>query len=111
MIQKSKLLHLGAAQSGKRLYLDPEVRKTHMHVLGASGRGKSYFLEYLIRQDIRNGDGLCLIDPHGTLYRKVVAWCAEYSSLVPWDKLILLDASAAGWAFGFNPLHFAGTPW
>lgn len=108
MIQKSKLLHLGAAQSGKRLYLDPEVRKTHMHVLGASGRGKSYFLEYLIRQDIRNGDGLCLIDPHGTLYRKVVAWCAEYSSLVPWDKLILLDASAAGWAFGFNPLHFAG---
>ena len=30
----------------------PAARTTHMHVLGASGRGKSYFLEHLIRQDI-----------------------------------------------------------
>lgn len=99
-------LHLGATQSGKALYIDSDVRKTHMHVLGASGRGKSFFLEYLIRQDIRNSDGLCLIDPHGELYRKVVTWCAEHSYL-SWDRLILLDASAPGWAFGFNPLYFA----
>lgn len=78
-----------------------------MHVLGASGRGKSYFLEYLIRQDIRNGNGLCLIDPHGTLYDNVVAWCAENPAF-SWNKLILLDASAPGWTFGFNPLNFAG---
>lgn len=104
---KSKLLHLGATQSGKRIFIDPVVRKTHMHVLGASGRGKSFFLEHLIRQDIKNGDGLCLIDPHGTLYHKIVAWCAQYPAF-SWDKVVLLDASAPGWTFGFNPLNFAG---
>lgn len=102
------LLHLGATQSGKGLLLDPTVRQTHMHVLGASGRGKSYFLEHLIRQDIDHGHGLCLIDPHGTLYHKIVAWCAAKPAARSWDKLILLDASAEGWTFGFNPLDFGG---
>ena len=83
-----KRVRLGATQSGKQLFLDPSVRTTHMHVLGASGRGKSYFLEHLIRQDIRNSDGLCLIDPHGALYEKVVSWCAEHDDRVSWEKMI-----------------------
>jgi hypothetical protein len=106
MNRKPRSLHLGLGSGGDALFLDPEHRKTHMHVLGVSGKGKSYFLEYLIRQDIRNGDGLCLIDPHGTLYHKVVAWCSEHPELVSWDKLVLFDASAPGWTFGFNPLRF-----
>lgn len=99
---------LGAMESGKLLALKSAARTTHMHVLGASGRGKSYFLEYLIRQDIHHGDGLCLIDPHGTLYHNIIAWCAAHPNVVSWDKLVLLDAGAPEWAFGFNPLNFAG---
>jgi type IV secretory pathway VirB4 component len=101
-------LVLGATETGKLLGLKASVRTTHMHVLGASGRGKSYFLEYLIRQDIRNGDGVCVIDPHGTLYHNILAWCASQHLVISWDHLVLLDASAPGWAFGFNPLNFAG---
>ncbi len=108
MRRPPRLLHLGATEAGEPLCIDYDARKTHMHVLGVSGKGKTYFLEYLIRQDIRNGDGLCLIDPHGTLYHSVVAWCAAHPAVVSWDKLILLDASAPGWAFGFNPLDFGG---
>lgn len=106
MSRKARALHLGEREDGTPLTLDPDARKTHMHVLGVSGRGKSYFLEYLIRQDIKNGDGLCLIDPHGTLYHKIVAWCAEHPDLVNWEKLILFDATAPGWCCGFNPLNF-----
>jgi hypothetical protein len=106
MKRKPRPLHLGLGSGGDALFLDAEHRKTHMHVLGVSGKGKSYFLEYLIRQDIRNGDGLCLIDPHGTLYHKIVAWCSEHPELVSWDRLVLFDASAPGWTFGFNPLRF-----
>lgn len=106
MRRKARALHLGEREDGTPLTLDPGARKTHMHVLGVSGRGKSYFLEYLIRQDIKNGDGLCLIDPHGTLYHKIVAWCAEHPDLVNWDRLILFDATAPGWCCGFNPLNF-----
>ena len=108
MKDENPLLHLGATQSGKGLWLDPAVRTTHMHVPGASGRGKSYFLQHLIQQDIDHGHGLCLIDPHGTLYHKIVAWCAAKPAARSWDKLILLDASAPGWTFGFNPLDFGG---
>ncbi|CRI66933.1 hypothetical protein THIOKS13320005 [Thiocapsa sp. KS1] len=106
MNRKPRSLHLGLGSGGEALFLDPEHRKTHMHVLGVSGKGKSYFLEYLIRQDIRNGEGLCLIDPHGTLYHNIVAWCSEEPELVSWNKLVLFDASAPGWKVGFNPLSF-----
>jgi len=108
MRRRNGLIHLGATESGSGLYIDPSLRQTHLHVLGASGRGKSYFLECMIRQDIANYDGLCLIDPHGTLYHKIVAWCTENAHVVDWDRLTLLDASAPGWAFGFNPLQFRG---
>lgn len=106
MSRTPRALHLGSRDDSTPLFLQPHDRKTHMHVLGVSGKGKSYFLEYLIRQDIRNGDGLCLIDPHGTLYHNLVAWCAEHPDLVNWDKLILFDATAPGWSLGFNPLKF-----
>ena len=45
---------------------DPDDRKTHMHVIGSSGSGKSEFLEWMIRGDLRNRQGFCLLDPHGT---------------------------------------------
>lgn len=106
MSRTPRALHLGSRDDGTPLFLKPDDRKTHMHVLGVSGKGKSYFLEYLIRQDIKNGDGLCLIDPHGTLYHKIVTWCAEHPDLVNWDKLMLFDATAPGWCCGFNPLRF-----
>lgn len=37
-------------------------RRTHLYVVGASGAGKSKFLEFLIRQDILNQKGFGLID-------------------------------------------------
>lgn len=40
-------------------------RSRHMYVIGKTGMGKSTLLENLAIQDIRNGEGLCFIDPHG----------------------------------------------
>jgi len=42
-------------------------RRQHVYVLGKSGVGKSVLLSNLIIQDIRNGEGVCVIDPHGEL--------------------------------------------
>jgi type IV secretory pathway VirB4 component len=39
-------------------------RMRHHYCIGKSGTGKSVFLQTLARQDIWNGDGICLIDPH-----------------------------------------------
>lgn len=40
-------------------------RRRHMYVIGQTGSGKSEFLKYMAYQDIKNGDGLAFIDPHG----------------------------------------------
>jgi len=91
-------------QKDKNIYINPKVRTTHMHVLGSTGEGKSKFIESMIRQDIINENGLCLIDPHGTLYKDIVKWCAA-KEMFGRKKIILFDASEENWAFGFNPLH------
>ncbi|OYV46027.1 MAG: hypothetical protein B7X10_05240 [Burkholderiales bacterium 21-58-4] len=42
-------------------------RGTHMYVIGATGSGKTKFLEFLISQDIKERHGFGVIDPHGDL--------------------------------------------
>ncbi len=45
--------------------LGREDRTRHTYVIGKSGVGKSELLSNMARQDILNGDGVCIIDPHG----------------------------------------------
>ncbi len=42
-----------------------EDRARHMYVIGKTGMGKSTLLENMAIQDIKNGEGLAFIDPHG----------------------------------------------
>src|SRR5205814_655768 len=53
-----------------RLSADQRVR--HCHIIGASGTGKSTLLFNMIRQDIENGGGVALLDPHGDLVDKLL---------------------------------------
>jgi len=80
-----------------------EDRRTHMHVIGSTGAGKSKFLEHMIRQDILAGHGVCLIDPTGALYDDLVKWI-ESHRLYKKRKFILFDPTEEEWTFGFNPL-------
>lgn len=104
MVGRRRIL-LGETRRGSPIYLSPEARATHMHVLGASGRGKSKFLEHLIREDIRQGSGLCLIDPHGYLYDDLLRWI-EVRGFLERRRVVLLEPTLEGWTFGFNPLDF-----
>jgi len=49
------------------VYILPKDRTRHMYIIGKSGSGKSVLLNFMARQDIANGDGCCVIDPHGDL--------------------------------------------
>ena len=40
-------------------------RTRHVYVIGKTGMGKSTLLENMAIQDIRNGNGMAFIDPHG----------------------------------------------
>ena len=40
-------------------------RRRHVYIIGKTGMGKSNMMENMAIQDIRNGEGVCFVDPHG----------------------------------------------
>lgn len=50
-----------------------EDRVRHMYVIGQTGTGKTVILKNMIIQDIKNGDGCCFIDPHGSDIEDILA--------------------------------------
>jgi hypothetical protein len=49
------------------VFIDFEDRRRHTYIIGKTGVGKSELLKEMIKQDIRAGHGVCVIDPHGDL--------------------------------------------
>ncbi|MBL8528383.1 MAG: TraM recognition domain-containing protein [Burkholderiales bacterium] len=79
-------------------------RTRHCYVMGATGAGKSTLLYNMIVQDILNGEGVGLIDPHGDLYRQVL-------ESIPRKRIrdvILLDLADFDHAVGVNFLECRG---
>lgn len=98
----SRRAHLGQGVDGAIKIAD-HLRDTHMHILGISGQGKSYFIEQLVREDILNGHGVCVIDPHGELYENLSNWIIA-KNIDTTRKVHLLDPSNPEWSFAWNPL-------
>ncbi|MCX6565113.1 MAG: type IV secretion system DNA-binding domain-containing protein [Candidatus Aminicenantes bacterium] len=83
-------------------------RATHFYVVGATGTGKTKFLEYLIQQDIEKGNGFGVIDPHGDLIEDVKGLLIlQFSPDEPelTDKVILIDPTDPIFTVTFNPLE------
>ena len=56
------------------VYMKREDRTRHYYCIWKSGTWKSVFLQTIARQDVWNGDGLCLIDPHWDLAEDILAY-------------------------------------
>ena len=80
--------------------LTPQQRIRHTYVLGASGTGKSTFLLNCILQDIRNGEGIGVLDPHGDLIDRVLESIPEERA----RDVVLVDPSDEEYPVGFNIL-------
>ena len=52
-------------------------RRHHMYSIGQTGTGKSTLLANLARQDMANGEGLALLDPHGDLVEQVLRYAPD----------------------------------
>jgi hypothetical protein len=89
------------------LTLPGDRRSEHLYVCGATGTGKSKFLENLIRQDLiawpKHQCGLMLLDPHGSLFDSVMAWLAwkEIGDL----PVIPIDLRRSDWIVSYNLLR------
>ena len=47
-------------------------RRRHTYIIGKSGVGKSVLLANMAIQDIQNGEGICVLDPHGDLIEDIL---------------------------------------
>ncbi len=50
----------------QKIFIAPEDRMRHFYVIGQTGTGKTALLKNMIVQDIKAGNGVCFIDPHGS---------------------------------------------
>ena len=54
-------------------FITREDRRRHFYLIGQTGTGKSSLLQEMIRQDIQNGEGVAVVDPHGELIEATLA--------------------------------------
>ncbi len=52
-------------------------RTRHMYVIGKSGVGKSTLLENMAIQDIAHGEGVAVLDPHGSFAEKMLEYIPQ----------------------------------
>ena len=76
-------------------------RTRHMYIIGKTGMGKTNLLENLVVQDIRNGHGICYIDPHGDTAEKLL-------KAIPANRIndvIYLNPSDQNYPLAFNVME------
>jgi len=103
-------IRVGRTLDARRpVFITPRQMSTHMQVVGSTGLGKSYYLEGIIKNLILQGHGVCVIDPHGDLYSRVLDFCSYLHVVQPerrlHQKVIPFDIAEGEHIIGFNPVQ------
>ncbi|MDP2625145.1 MAG: type IV secretion system DNA-binding domain-containing protein, partial [Candidatus Peregrinibacteria bacterium] len=80
-------------------------RRRHHYVIGQTGTGKSVYISSLARQDMLNGDGVCVIDPHGDLIEDLLLYVPKERA----KDVIVFNPADSDRPMGLNILE-ADTP-
>lgn len=84
----------------KPVYITNEDRKRHIYIIGQTGTGKSTLISNMVADDIRQGKGVALVDPHGDLVEGVLG-------LIPKERaedVIVFDPGDLRRPLGMNML-------
>jgi type IV secretory pathway TraG/TraD family ATPase VirD4 len=76
-------------------------RLRHMYMIGKTGVGKSTVFQSMALQDIKNGDGVCFLDPHG----ESIDWLLERIPSERLPDVVVFDPSDTEFPFGLNLLE------
>src|SRR5438309_1367459 len=76
-------------------------RRHHCYLIGRTGTGKTTTIESLALQDMRDGRGVTVIDPHGDLAERLVAQVPNSRAA----DLSYLNAPDSEQPYGYNPLR------
>jgi len=78
-------------------------RRRHFYNIGMTGTGKSTLLREMIRQDIANGNGVGVIDPHGELIEHTLANIPKERM----EDVVIFDPSDMDRPCGLNMLEWS----
>jgi len=76
-------------------------RRRHTYIVGKTGMGKSTLLLNCIVQDIRNGNGVAVLDPHGDLVERVL----DYVPSRRVNETVYFNPADVEYPIAFNPLY------
>ncbi|MFH1201042.1 MAG: type IV secretion system DNA-binding domain-containing protein [bacterium] len=76
-------------------------RRQHVYILGKSGTGKSVLMFNMIFQNIQNGEGVCVVDPHGELIEAVLSAIPPHRM----KDVVYFNPADAEHHIGFNVLE------
>jgi hypothetical protein len=82
--------------------LSESDRRRHLYEIGQTGTGKTNFIQELAKQDARNGNGFCFIDPHGDAIEEILACIPKERA----EDVIVFDPSDVERPFGLNMLEY-----
>jgi len=82
------------------IWIYDEDRLKHVYVVGKTWTGKSKFLQRLMINDIKQGRGIWVIDPHGDAIEEIIMHIPENRR----DDVIIFDPTDAQYPFCLNPL-------
>ena len=85
----------------KEIRLKREDRFRHFYSIGQTGTGKTSIFQVMIRQDLLNGDGICVVDPHGSLIEDILPFIPRERA----DDVIYFDPSDVERPLGLNLLE------
>ncbi len=86
----------------KPVRINNEDRFRHSFIIGQTGTGKSTQMSNMIVQDIQNGKGVAVIDPHGDMIDNIMARIPEDRA----DDVIFFDPLEPSRPMGFNVLEW-----
>lgn len=77
-------------------------RRRHVYMIGKSGSGKTVLLQNMAMQDVMNGEGVCIVDPHGDFADDVLAHVPPERA----EDVVYFDPSDVERPMGLNMLEF-----
>ena len=87
---------------GKRFGIKAADRRQHFYCIGKTGAGKSTLLRNMILQDIAQGNGLGVIDPHGEIAEDLLKHVPKQRA----RDLIYFDPADRDYPISFNIFEY-----
>ena len=101
--QKGTILGINVDRNvSSNVFITPDDRLRHFYAIGQTGTGKTTLLKNMIAQDIINGEGVCMIDPHGNDIQDIL-------SIIPrerYEDVIYFDPGYTARPMGLNMLEY-----